>query len=280
MIVDFHTHLFPPEVIEDRGRFVTADATFGELYGSAKAKLATVEELLRSMDAAGIDASVALGFAWRDLDACRRHNDYLLGAAARGGGRIIPFCTLPLAAGFEAVEAEARRCVAGGARGFGELRPDNLGFELDGEQGRRLGALARVLGVVLLFHVSEPVGHAYTGKQGLGLASFYAFVREHPELKTVGAHWGGGLPFYGLMPEVRVALQHASFDTAGASLLYAPWVYRLVSELIGPEHIVFGSDFPLLSQRRSLERIVASELEPSARALIVGENARRLLDLG
>ena len=66
VIVDFHTHVFPPRVIAERERYAALDATFRELYGDPKAKLATSEELLASMGAAGIDASVILGFAWND----------------------------------------------------------------------------------------------------------------------------------------------------------------------------------------------------------------------
>ncbi len=82
MIVDSHTHIFPPEVIEQRERYLGQDATFRTLYESPKAKLATADDLLRSMDESGIDVSVAAGFAWRDAETCRLHNDYLMGAAA------------------------------------------------------------------------------------------------------------------------------------------------------------------------------------------------------
>jgi len=45
VIVDFHTHVFPPEVIASRERYLAADATFRELYSDPKAKLATAEDL-------------------------------------------------------------------------------------------------------------------------------------------------------------------------------------------------------------------------------------------
>jgi hypothetical protein len=95
----------------------------------------------------------------------------------------------------------------------------------------------------------------------------------------IAAHWGGGLPFYALMPEVKVALQNASFDTAGTSLLYTPDVYERITSLVGAGSIVFGSDFPLLSQARSRARIERSGLDAEALDLIMGENARKLLDL-
>lgn len=279
MIVDFHTHIFPPDVIENRERYLAQDSTFRELYASPKAKLASAGDLPRSMDEGAIDLSVALGFAWADAGTCREHNDYLLEAGRQSGGRIVPFCTLPLAAGAAAIEAEMRRCVAGGARGFGELRPENLGFDLTDEDGRRLGHVAAELGAVLLFHASEPVGHHYPGKRGLALGPLYEFILENPDVRVVAAHFGGGLPFYALMPEVKLALQNVLFDTAASSLLYSPDVYRAVAELAGPERLLFGSDFPLLSQARSRARVEEFGLAGNPRELILGGNASRLLGL-
>lgn len=276
MIVDFHTHIFPPEVAVDRERVIEDDPTFAELYANPRAQLVTAEQLLASMDRAGIDAAVTLGFAWRDAERCRRHNDYLLEAGRRSGGRIIPFCTLPLDQP-DAMEEEAHRCLEAGARGFGELRPDNLGVDLGGETGRRLGELAAASGAVLLFHASEPVGHRYAGKSGLALGALYDFIVTHPDVRIVAAHWGGGLPFYALMPEVKQALANVSFDTAATSLLYSPQIYHEAVRFIGIERILFGSDFPLLGQKRSRERIEASGLSSSEVAAMLGGNAARLL---
>ena len=278
MIVDVHTHVFPPEVIADRDRYVAQDATFGLLYSDPKAKLATADDLLHSMQTSGIDVSVALGFAWRDEALCRAHNDYLLDVASRSAERIVAFPTLPLASGPDAVVTEAERCVAAGARGFGELRPDSVGACIDGALAE---ALAHAAGATrpLLFHVSEPVGHTYPGKEGFALPDFYAFVAAHPETPIIGAHWGGGLPFYALMPEVKAALANTCFDTAASSLLYGPEVYKRGVALAAAEHIVFGSDFPLLSQSRSMRRIEDAGLDVAGLALVLGGNVARLLGL-
>lgn len=278
MIVDVHTHIFPPEVAAERERYLAADATFGELYASPKAQLASAEDLLRSMDEARVDVSVALGFAWRDPDAVRRHNDYLLDAAAQSNGRILAFPTLPLAKP-GAIEAEIRRCIEAGARGFGELRPDNLGFDLAGEEGARLGRVAVELGAVLLFHASEPVGHAYAGKQGGDIGPLCAFIVTNPELSVIAAHWGGGLPFYARMPEVRLALRNVAFDTAATHLLYDDSVYAEVTRLAGAEAVVFGSDFPLTTQQRAIERIESAGLDAATRDAVLGTNAARILRL-
>ena len=280
VIVDFHTHVFPREVIEDRDRFVRDDLTFATLYASPKAKLASADDLMRSMDEAGVDVSVALAFAWSDADACRKHNDELIEAAAASHGRIVQFGMLPLASGAHAIVAEAERCIAAGMRGFGELRPDSVG--VDTAQPEMVEALSEVAasGAVLLFHVSEPVGHAYAGKEGFGIERYYRLLQALPEARIVGAHWGGGLPFYAHMPEVRERLSSSWVDTAATSLLYAPGVYRDIAASIGAERILFGSDFPLLSQARSRRRIEEeSGLPPGDIERVLGVNAQQLLGL-
>ncbi len=265
-------------MIARRERLLQTDATFAELYSDPKATLATADDLVASMQRGGIDVSVMLGFAWRDVEVCREHNDYLIETAARSDGRLVAFCTLPLASDVDAVEAEMRRCVAAGARGFGELRPENLGFELESEAGARLAAVAAELDVPLLFHVSEPVGHRYAGKEGLAMRSFYDYACAQPATKLIGAHWAGGLPFYAVMPEVR-ALANVVVDTAATSLLYGDGIYQQVASLAGAECILFGSDYPLLSQARSRRRIEEAGLDEAARDLILGGNAAALLGL-
>ncbi len=266
MIVDFHTHIFPPQVIEARHDLLRSDSTFGEMYASPRARLATAPDLLASMERAGVDISIVLGFAWRDQDLCRRHNDYLLDWAARSGGRLVPFCTVNLAAPGAVVEVE--RCARAGARGLGELRPESQGWDLVGPEGEVLAELARRLRLVLLFHVSEPVGHRYRGKEGLSLASFYRFAAAHQDLAIVGAHLGGGLPFFVAMPEVRETVGRLYFDTAAVPFLYGPEAYASVPQ----EKLLFGSDYPLLEQERAL----ASLPDPSL-ARRWSENALRLL---
>lgn len=280
VLIDAHTHIFPTEFIEQRAALAAQDRTFAELYGDPAAKLARADELMAAVARNGFDHAVALGFAWSDPELCRRHNDALLAAAAESGGRLVPFCTVDLGGPTVALRAEVERCVAAGARGLGELRPGSQGADLDGAAGDRLAACAAEFDLVLLFHASEPVGHSYPGKAGGDLAMLARFAQRHPEVRAVLAHWGGGLPFYALMPEVRAALGNVWFDTAASTLLYEPAVYRHVVDLVGAERVLFGSDFPLLGPRRQLRALAAAPLSSAEQSLISGENAAALLGLG
>ena len=279
MIVDFHAHIFPPEVCRRREEYLRRDPTFRELYSNPKASLATADDLLASMDEAGIGKSVIVNFVWQDSALCRLANDYVLESAAASGGRLLPFCIVQPAAGDEA-RAEVERCARAGALGLGELRPDNQGFDLAASpEADLLIWAAKAYNLALLFHVSEPVGHEYPGKGGLALGSLYRFIEKAPGVTVIAAHWGGGLPFYGLMPRVKKALATTYFDTAASRLLYSPGVYRHVISILGVERILFGSDFPFLAQRRCLRETKRVDLDEEEKRLILGGNALRLLGL-
>jgi predicted TIM-barrel fold metal-dependent hydrolase len=134
--------------------------------------------------------------------------------------------------------------------------------------------------LVLLLHCSEPVGHQYAGKGDSTPERLYPLIARHPNLKLVCAHWGGGLPFYGLMPEVKKALGNVYFDTAASPYLYHPQIYQQVVQILGTEHILFGSDYPLLRQSRLLDEIRSLELSQESQESVLSGNAIRLLGNG
>ena len=105
------------------------------------------------------------------------------------------------------------------------------------------------------------------------------FISNFPEATIVCAHWGGGLPFYALMPEVADALRNVYFDSAASPFLYTPQVYSAMSELVGAEKLLLGSDYALMRPRRLLDEIAASSLTLQEREALLGGNAARLLGL-
>lgn len=276
-IIDFHTHIMAPWFVERREELSHIDPCFATLYSNPKAKLATAEELVRSMDEAGVSISVALNIGWNDHDLCVRSNDYLLESASRWPERIIPFCMVQPATGERAVR-ELERCAAGGARGIGELRPDLQGYSLlDTSLLSPFIDAATVRNMHVLVHVSEPVGHMYPGKGIVTPEQPYALARAFPDASIVCAHWGGGLPFYALMPEVGRDLSNVYYDTAATQFLYRPEVFKVVAQIVGNQHVLFGSDYPLIPQVRALEHVRTAGIPHETEEALLGDNAKRLL---
>ncbi len=277
MIIDFHTHIFSPEMKEGRQNVAGPDACFLELYASPKARMATAEDLIASMDECGIDASVILNIGWVTQDMCERTNEYMLEAASRYPKRLIPFCSIQPKAG-EAALKELERCARAGAKGIGEMRSDTQGFDPgDRDLLQPVVALMQKYDLIFLTHASEPVGHQYSGKGEITPGPLYRFISHFPELKIVCAHWGGGLPFYALMPEVASALSNTLFDTAATPFLYRPQIFQQIAEIAGPEKILFGSDYPLMSPKRVMAQIESVEFMPEVKDMILGRNAGVLL---
>lgn len=278
MIIDFHTHIFPPWLIDKRSEIAACDPLFAELYSNPKARLAGAEELIAEMDEQGVARSVVLNVDWSSYELCRETNDYIMESVSRYPDRFIGFGMVKLDRPETSVK-EIERCVKGGMRGIGEIRPDCRLFQ----NIKFMEPVIRTIiecNLILLTHASEPVGHLYPGKGDITPDIIMSFINSYPDLKLVCAHWGGGLPFYALMPEVKNALENVYFDSAASPFLYQPQVYQQVSRLVGSHKILFGSDYPLLSPGRLLKEITGLQLAEDDREKLLSGNALKLLEPG
>lgn len=279
MIIDFHTHVFPPKVKENRDRYIESDPCFSILYSDPKSKLVTTDELITSMDRAGVNKSVILNISWASHELCLEMNDYILESISRYPQRLIGFCGVCLQTPEIALK-EIKRCIKGGAKGIGELRLDMQSLDISDRQ--KINPLIETIkkhNLILLIHSSEPVGHIYPGKGTITPSVLYRFIANNPEITIICSHWGGGLPFYALMPEVKRAIEKVYFDTAASPLLYSTQIYKQVLQLVGDDKILFGSDFPLIPQDIGLKEIELSNLTEDTKKSILAGNALRLLNI-
>src|SRR5258707_9975653 len=127
MIIDFHTHIFPPEVVARRADFSARDPWLEELYGNPKARMATADDLLASMEADGVDVSVTFPFGWRDPGLAEECNSYVMQAMRDHPGRVIGLAAIQPLAGPRAI-SELERCAQAGLPGLGGLMPPWPGY--------------------------------------------------------------------------------------------------------------------------------------------------------
>lgn len=277
MIIDFHTHIFPHDIRENRGKLFPTEPAFKLLYQSAKSRLIGAAELIDMMDRNNVDKSVIFGFPWKNPAAFVPHNDYILEMVQKYPNRLIGLgCFEPSG---KAAAAEAERFIAAGGSGIGELAFYETGIDEDALYWlvpvMDLCA-ARKLPVVI--HTNEPVGHHYHGKTPITLDQIYRLVKRFPANKIVLAHWGGGLFFFGLMKkEVKESLKNVYFDTAASPYLYDLSVYQIADQTVGVDKILFGSDYPLLPPATYFKEMSEAGLTRNQMAKIMGENAKQLL---
>lgn len=277
-VIDAHTHLFPAELVTDRSTHLDRDAWFGELFTSPKILMVTVETMLSSMDEAGIQRSVVCGWPWKDPELCREHNNFLAHAYLQHPDRLSWLGIVN--PGLPGADAEIARCAALGAVGIGELNADAQDFAWDDPASLMPMVDACVsLDIPLLMHCSEPVGHAYPGKGTATPDRILTFLRAAPELSVIAAHWGGGLPFYELMPEVAELTRNVVYDSAASTYLYGFDIFPTVQQLVGGDRILFASDYPVLKQRPFLRKVRDSGITDDAAERILWRNASRVFGL-
>jgi uncharacterized protein len=277
VIIDFHTHLFPKSMRDNREKYFEGEPAFKMLYAWEKAKLIGGLEMVQVMDEEQVDVSVAFGFPWKNPEYSKIHNDYIMDVVARYPERIKGLCCLDTCR--ESAAAEVIRCIKGGLSGVGELAFYETGIVCEARDSLApIMTICREKDLPVMIHTNEPVGHMYPGKSENTLAQIYDIIKRFPDNKIVLAHWGGGVFFYALLKkEVKEALKNVWLDTAASPFLYEPAIYRHAMGIIGVEKILFGTDFPLIRPSRYFNEFETAGLTQEEKNAICGENAREVI---
>ncbi len=271
-LIDVHVHITSPEIIKNAGKIGEREHYFDMLSKSPVNKFATAEEIVEEMGASGVSKSVVFGFSFSDMGLCKEANDYTIEAIKKYGDKLIGYmCISPAKKG---LEAEIDRCISSGLRGIGEIFPDGQQLEIDNiNSTKEFAGLAVERALPIMIHANEPVGHYYCGKTETTPVKIAKFCENHPEVKVIFAHWGGGLLFYELMPEMKKVLKNAYYDIAASPFLYSKNIYKTAKEAGVLDKILFGSDYPLIKPKRYLKEISESGLNDEDIKKIIMENA-------
>jgi aminocarboxymuconate-semialdehyde decarboxylase len=244
-----------------------------------------------------VDAGEAAGF-------CRAANDDLAAFAAGSAGRVTAVATLPLQDPAAAV-TELRRAVTELGMAGAEIGPGANGTPLDDPVLRPVLAAAADLGVPLIvhpyyvapspgledFYLTNLIGNPLATTVCAARLIFSGALDELPALRVVLLHGGGYLPYqigrldhgHRVRPEARgcahppaAYLTRFWFDT----VTHAPGPLRLLTELAGADHVVYGTDFPFDMAAGPLEeQLTGTGLGAAETELIAGRNAVALFGL-
>lgn len=278
MKIDFHVHVTPPDIIKDWRKIAEREPYFRLLSESPVNKFATAEDIVAELERAEVDKAVIFGFAFRDMGLCKYANDYVADAVKKFPDKLIGFMILVPTS--DEVPKEIDRCVDIGLTGIGELMPYGQGFDIsDLKEMSNVSNACIERDLPVIIHTNEAVGHHYCGKTDTTAVKASAFAHNFPDLKVIFAHWGGGLLFYELMPEIRKQNKNVYYDTAASPFLYDKKIYKVAKDIGVLDKVLFGSDYPLISMNRYIKEIADSGLSKSEQALVNGKNAKALLKL-
>ena len=279
MIIDSHVHIFPETLISNRKNLLDKDLTFRTLFSNNNAKMVTAEDLIFNMDKELIDISLILSMGWQDSGIIREMNDYIIDSVKRYPDRLIGFAGVNPLHG-NAAANEIDRCHKLGLSGIGELHPDTQGFNLsDKNVMDNIMEVVQENNMIVNTHSSEPVGHLYDGKGYTRPEVLLNFINNYLDTTIICSHWGGGLPFYSLMPEVDCSLKNVYFDTSATTLLYDRKIFDISVSLVGSNKILFGSDFPLVNPKFIKKHLDQSNNSEVDKINIFYENAKKIFRL-
>jgi hypothetical protein len=121
---DVHIHGYPEWVIEDPAKWgrSVGESHWTKLVTKGPQGWASIGQLLREMDRAGVERCVLQGWYWEKAETCVEQNKWHAKWVKAHGDRLSAFaCMHP---GMENPVAELERAADWGAIGVGELLPE------------------------------------------------------------------------------------------------------------------------------------------------------------
>jgi uncharacterized protein len=236
-------------------------------------EVVSVEDTLRAMDAAGV--AQALLCAWSSPNGMLIDNDEVAEVVGRHPDRFAGVASVDLSRPVAAVR-ELRRAVED--LGFVALRIVPWVWDLPPDDRRYYPLYAACVELDVPF--CTQIGHTgplCPSEPGRPIPYLERVLLEFPDLVVVGGHVG--YPWIDEVLSLATKFPNLFVDTS------AYVVHRLPDALVefmrgrGRSRVLFGTNWPMLSAQRCLERLAAMELGDEAMSLFLGGNARRIFKL-
>ena len=283
MIIDIHTHTFPDHM---------AEKTIDKLSRAAHIIThtnATSNQLLASMEQAGVDLSVILPVATAPRQVPKVNDaSAALNERYADKGLLSFACMHPE---YEDWYEELGRIRDLGFKGI-KLHPVYQGVDIDAPPFLRVIERAASLGLIVLTHAGLDIG--LPGIVHCTPKMCRHVVEEIGQFPFILAHMGGWrnweeVPYY--LADTGVYLDTSFseeqiiprpgddyWDGKNLQMLNADGFMEIFRSF-GSDRLLFGTDSPWSGQKESLDFIRALPLSEEERRNILGENAKRLLGI-
>lgn len=248
-------------------------ATLRRWTGSEAGRVLRPEETVAAMDEGGVD--IALMAAWHGPMGSLVSNEEVMETIAAAPDRFRGVATVDLNDPMGTVRT-IRRCV--GEHGFVGVRIVPWLWDLPPNDRRYYPVYVACVELDVPF--CTQIGHTGPLKRsetGRPIPYLEDVLLDFPELTVIGGHVG--FPWVDEVISLARKFPNFHVDTSA----YA--VHRLPAGLVefmkgpGRSRVMFGTNWPMLSPKRALAKLDELGLDPEARALFLGGNARRVFKL-
>lgn len=269
MIIDFHTHVFPPKIAPR-----TLEVLKGNAYESRGVKAiayteGTVDSLRASMEENGVSLSVVLPIATKPTQTTSI-NDF---AQFITDGNIISFGSLhPCQDDWEDVLVDLSR------RGFKgiKIHPQYQDVYIDSPEVIRVVKKAEELGLYTVFHAGKDIG--FPPETDLCTPKRIKNLLDYVSGKYLVAAHLGSFEMWDDVEKYLVGTK-ISFDVSFACDFVGKEQLLRIIKKHGADKILYGSDSPWGSQSAPLRVLETLDLTKDEMDFILFKNAKRILDL-
>ena len=223
------------------------------------------ELMLHAMDAVGIDQSCVFN-VWHPHGT--GGNDRTAAFVARHPDRFIGFAYVSPTVPGGMVEELTRAVDELGMRAI-KIYPPFGSYPLDHAAGDPIYAFAAERGLAIISHTGgEPTANP---------ADFGRAAARFPGANFVAGHSGNAEPYRS--QAIVAARSTPNYFLETCSTFRTPGVIEQLVEGAGADRVLYGSDIPLMDPRAQIGKIITAEIDEEAKKLVLGGNARRLLQL-
>lgn len=261
-VIDAHCHIYPQKIVEKA--VAGTDAFYGvksECYG-------TYTDLMDCGASCGIDRFIVQSVATTPKQV-KSINDFIAESVAQHPDKLIGLGTLHPDS--EDITGDVEHIVSLGLHGV-KLHPDIQRFALDDEKCMKMYEQCEKHGLPMLLHTGDN-RYDFSNPNRL-----IPVLEKFKGLTVVGAHFGG----FSIWQEAAESLcRYENFyvDCSSTFPFIGVEAAKPLVEKFTPDKILFGTDYPMWSPKKEIERFLSLNLSEADNQKIFSENAKKVYGL-
>lgn len=260
-ILDAHCHIYPEKIA------ARAVESVGAFYDLKMHRDGTVQCLLENGEKAGITHYLVHSVSTTPHQV-QSINRFISEQVVLSNGKMTGFGSLHPDS--PDMEGDLAHLLSLGLKGV-KLHPDVQAFAIDSKKS--IDMCRNFAGrVPLLVHAGDP-RYDFSNPEQL-----FRFMEALPEMTVIAAHFGGWDNWQKAM-EILPGTPNLYVDTSSSFYAIQPDFACKMIEAYGPDHVLFGSDYPMWPVSGELNYLDKLGLDEKEKRMILWENGARLLDL-
>lgn len=263
-VFDSHCHIFPSKIAEK------ATDSIGHFYDIPMSEVGSPEALLKAMDEAGVSRSLVCSTATR-AGQVHAINRFISEAQAAAKGRFWGFGTLHQDLSDEEMADEIESFSSLGLHGV-KLHPDFQSLPIDLPKMLPVYEELARRGLPVLFHIGDD-RYDFSSPERL-----CRVLEKVPSLHAVAAHLGG----YRVWDRAGIFrdFKNVIFDCSSSMEMLSKEETVRQFALLGPERVMFGSDFPMWKPKEVLDTFLSLGFDEATRDMVLHGNFEKYLVRG